>query len=455
MPHSGDVLSGLGLNPRISLFLDVTRACTRIVRSSPTGIDRVELAYLAEAINGIEGLETFYVVTAPKLNGVIRDDRIRKIYSQIERVWGRNQNPIDDVIYARLKLHLESPIDTQVSKVARFQGLSPGALLRREIIFPLHDIFRSGPRLRRRLIRTAETPTVYFHSSHIQLETPNRFAWLKDNALPSVFLIHDVIPVHYPEFFSPGSRERHLRRLKTVSELASLVIVNSHFTAKALEEVLREQEYRIPPIGVSSLGVDKWFLGEAPLAPPKASHPYAVVIGTIEPRKNLAFLLSVWRRLIETLGENTPRLVIAGKRGWENENIIDLLERSRVLAPYVVEVSDMSDAGLASTLAGAECLIAPSVVEGFSLPVVEALSLGVPVLASDIPVHREVGQGRATLLDPLDGPAWVEAITALCDRNSSARGGAAALARGYRATTWPQHVALALDMIRDTARRAR
>jgi len=203
---------------------------------------------------------------------------------------------------------------------------------------------------------------------------------------------------------------------------------------------------------VAPLGVDQWFLDPSSLEPPRAPHPYAVCVGTIEPRKNLAFLLAVWRRLIERHGPKAPRLVIAGNRGWENENVIDLFERSGALAPYVVEVSDLSDSGLASTIAGAECLVAPSLVEGFSLPVVEALSLGVPALASDIAAHREVAQGFAAFLDPLDGPAWVAAIEALCDRSAPARAEAAVLARTYRPTTWPQHVAMTADMIRGVAR---
>src|SRR5271170_1138165 len=143
--------------PRVGLFLDVTRACTRIIRSSPTGIDRVEFAYLAEALNGIVGLDSYYVVTAPTLNGVIRDDRIKRIYSQIERVWRRNRKPLEDPVYARLKPYLESSLDLGLTKAARFQGLSQMALLQREMIFPFRDFFRSGVRLRRRLLRTAQT----------------------------------------------------------------------------------------------------------------------------------------------------------------------------------------------------------------------------------------------------------------------------------------------------------
>ena len=88
--------------------------------------------------------------------------------------------------------------------------------------------------------------------------------------------------------------------------------------------------------------------------------------------------------------------MVVGHRGWENENVIDVLDRSRGLAPFLVEASGLSDAGLASLIRGATAVVAPSSVEGFGLPVAEALSLGVPVIASDIAAHREVGGRRAT-----------------------------------------------------------
>ena len=96
-------------------------------------------------------------------------------------------------------------------------------------------------------------------------------------------------------------------------------------------------------------------------------------------------------------GASSPRLVLVGHRGWENENVIDVLERSRGLAPFLVEASGLSDAGLASLVRGATAVVGPSSVEGFGLPVAEALSLGVPVIASDISAHKEVG-GRWTTL---------------------------------------------------------
>jgi len=456
LTNNSALLGDIGFAPskasRASFFLDVTRICTRVMRSAPTGIDRVEFAYLAEAMKHVNDIEPYYILTAPKLAGALRDDRIKNVFSHIERAWGRHRAADEDAVFADVKRYLESPPNPDRDRVVRFQRPARILPLPREMIFPVRDVFRSSVRLRRRLRRVANNPAVYFHSSHIQLETPERFAWLAANALPSVFLIHDVIPIDFPEFCSPGARERHLLRLLTVSKLASLVIVNSNFTGRSLAARLEERGWRVPPIGVAPLGVDEAFLDPSALTPPRASHPYVVCVGTIEPRKNLAFLLAIWRRLVERLGRRTPRLVIAGNRGWENENVIDHFERSSLLAPFVIEVSDLSDAGLASTIAGAECLVAPSLVEGFSLPVVEAFALGVPVIASDISAHREIAEDRAILIDPLDGPAWMRAIEAICDRSGPARAEATRAIRDYRATTWPRHVADALEMIVSVAK---
>jgi glycosyltransferase involved in cell wall biosynthesis len=152
------------------------------------------------------------------------------------------------------------------------------------------------------------------------------------------------------------------------------------------------------------------------------------------------FLLAIWRRLVERRGARAPRLVLAGRRGWENENIVDVLERSRQLAPFLAEASDLTDAGLARLMADSAALVAPSFTEGFGLPVVECLAAGAPAIISDIAAHREVGEGFAVFADAIDGPGWVAAIEALADDASDFRRERLATIARYQPLSWSGHV---------------
>jgi len=93
--------------------------------------------------------------------------------------------------------------------------------------------------------------------------------------------------------------------------------------------------------------------------------------------------------------------------------VLDMLDRCETLAPYVLEVQKLSSLELAQLIAGARALLAPSFDEGYGLPIVEALSLGTPVVASDCEAIREIAQGCARLLSPLDGKGWAAEIERL------------------------------------------
>ena len=88
------------------------------------------------------------------------------------------------------------------------------------------------------------------------------------------------------------------------------------------------------------------------------SRPYFVHVGTIEARKNLALLLTLWRRLEERLGERTPSLVLVGRYGWENEAVLDHLQRSPNLRGIVHQAANLSDEVLARLMRGARAVLA-------------------------------------------------------------------------------------------------
>src|SRR5208337_1503325 len=126
-------------------------------------------------------------------------------------------------------------------------------------------------------------------------------------------------------------------------------------------------------------------------------------------RKNHLLLLHAWRQLVIE-NPRAPRLVIVGARGWETEQVADLLDRSAALRGHILELSGLSSPDLIDLLRGARALLMPSFDEGYGLPLVEALSTGTPVVASDIPVFREVTQGHATFVSPRNGEAWAEVV---------------------------------------------
>jgi glycosyltransferase involved in cell wall biosynthesis len=94
---------------------------------------------------------------------------------------------------------------------------------------------------------------------------------------------------------------------------------------------------------------------------------------------------------------------------------------------------------LVQHLSSARALLFPSVVEGFGLPLVEALRMGIPVIASDVPVFREIGGDIPTYLDPRDEAGWESAIAEYSQDRSAVRAAQLDRITGFRAPTWPEH----------------
>ncbi len=256
-------------------------------------------------------------------------------------------------------------------------------------------------------------------------------------------MTNGLIPITHPEFCRPGDDEKHRARVLTTLHHASRVLVNSHYTASELAAFAKREGIAPPPIDAIHLGLEPTFL-VPPAAP--TPRPYFVHIGTIEARKNLAFLLTIWRRLQERMGDTAPQLVLVGRYGWENEAVLDHLERSPALRGLVHQASDLPDSALATLMASARALVAPSSVEGFDLPAVEASALGVPLIASDIPAHRELVPD-AQLIDPLDGLGWLDALEKATRHPPKAP--------PYIAPTWDRHFARVAECVGLNAHAAR
>lgn len=279
---------------------------------------------------------------------------------------------------------------------------------------------------------------VLFNVGHSGLEQTAYPAMLRRQQVRPIFVVHDLIPITHPEYCRQGERELHLARMNNVLAVASGVIANSQATLNDLVSFAKSAGQPLPRSVVALLapGMSGISPGKRPMAP-----PYFVILGTIEPRKNHWLLLQLWRGLVERLGQQAPRLVVIGQRGWECENVVDLLERCEHLKGFVVEHSICSDTELVTYLHHAQALLFPSFAEGYGMPLVEALALGVPVIASDLPVFREVAGEIPEYVDPLDGKRWSELVKEYTKPDSPLRIAQLRRIEDFKVPTWADHFA--------------
>lgn len=280
---------------------------------------------------------------------------------------------------------------------------------------------------------------LYLNVGHTGLNDPGFRKWLGKVDVRPVYLVHDLIPITHPEYCRDGEGEKHRDRMRTALDTATGVIGNSRATLIDLRHFAQTEGRSFPPATAALLGSDA-LPATAPTdrAPERATF---VILGTIEARKNHLMLLQIWRRLVLRLGTDAPRLLVIGQRGWECEQVLDLLDRSELLRDSVTEIGRCDDVGVASHLSNARALLFPSLAEGYGLPLVEALRAGVPVIASDQPVFRDIAGEVPEYLDPLDAPAWERTILSYAEDDSGARKRQLKRLAAYSAPTWNDHFA--------------
>ena len=281
-----------------------------------------------------------------------------------------------------------------------------------------------------------ETEGAYvFNTGHAGLENRGYVSMWRRRGRP-IFVINDLIPITHPEYVGAGGRARHLARIHNTITMAHGIIAISHDTLDALQRFADTAGLSLPPAVVAPLasGLPQLQPQDRPF-----NEPYFVMLGTIEPRKNHWMLLQLWRRLVETRGPAAPKLVVIGQRGWECENVVDLLERCEQLRGFVFELNCCSDQELITFLHHAQALLFSSFAEGYGLPLVEALSLKTPVIASNLPVFNEIAGDVPEYADPLDGKRWMDLINDYASPGSALRAAQLRRIGSFQPTSWKEH----------------
>jgi len=416
------------------VLLDISRLIGRAHRRVPSGIDRVELAY-AQHFLALDARRPAYAVV--HLFG-----------------WLFGVNPLGARRFVE-------------RLAARWQGGALAGGWRRafdlgaQYATLLTGHWRAGFQLRRRLKKHDEPP-IFLVVSHHHLSREHTMRSIRRSfGARCVCFLHDLIPIDYPEYFHPGKEQEHRRVTETITRFFDAVIVNSQSTAQSFRHFLSSQPVSSRPeptilatnIHVAPPGVSPF---PRPARTPDVPHsvPYFIVLGTIEPRKNHMLLLNLWGRLATTMAK-PPRLLVIGSRGWENEQVVDMLERSQRLHGLVEEHNRLDDLGVGALLTQARAVLVPSFVEGFGLPLAEALASGVPVICSDIPEFREIGRDVPDYLDPLDLMAWRDQVIDYSRPDSTRRAAQMQRLAHWQPPSWPDHfeiVERTLDQVASSSR---
>jgi glycosyltransferase involved in cell wall biosynthesis len=387
---------------RPHIAYDISNYAARLFTATPTGIGRIDMAYGQHLAHqpGVLAAGVRLGLLGPRLHAPVA---VRRHIDAVLGRWheGDPQGPDADFTAISEWLHGRRPSLRRLTSARppiRHAGLSSKSLE----VWARND----------RRLRVPEG-AVYLNVAFASLHKPQLFNWLDARPdIKPVFVVHDLLPIDYPEYFWPRHDLRIRKAFATILRRAKAVIVSSSAVRERFALLAAEAGRKDIQIHVAAFPPGPEFRRREEPVDLLDAAPYFVICSTIEPRKNHLLLLQIWREMALG-GKPVPKLLIVGKRGWENEQVIDLLERCDALRGHVLEVSNLSSPTLNRLVAHARGLLMPSFMEGFGLPLIEALALGTPVVASDIPVFREVTQGCGAFHHPLDGLGWKNEIERL------------------------------------------
>ena len=244
-------------------------------------------------------------------------------------------------------------------------------------------------------------------------------------------LLHDFIPLHEGKDGAlPGFAAKFLDDNRFVIERSDHVLTNSRFTLEELHRFVAAGELPAPP-GATAVPLAHELRDAAEASPP-ADVPdrYVLMVGSAPGRKNLELVLAALRRLHEE-GRPVPNLVLVGALRKRTAALLKTAEFAPI-ADRVTSCIDPPQPVLVALYRGADALLIPSFLEGWGLPLGEALWVGTPGIAADIPVLHEVGGELATYVDPRSVDAMAGALDrldedALAERRRTIRDGHASL----------------------------
>jgi glycosyltransferase involved in cell wall biosynthesis len=367
-------------------FLDITRLVARVDGGPLTGIDRVERAYL-RALAASDG--RFCLLSRAALGWIAIEGRhATQVLRWIDNVLSIPRPGLAGRLLSRPR---RTPAFEAALRNLATARIRPGGLAAW-------------------LRRTAPSGGSWISVGHMNL-ADGTLASARQAGLRVAVMIHDTIPLDHPLWQGNSAPERFRAALDGAALHADLILCPSAAAAQSLKVHAPDaRSVLVARLGVETAGPDPALI-PATFQPRHASF---AVLGTIEPRKNIGLLLNVWVQLQAHLPANSvPHLHVIGRRGWSSDALLGHLGRSAPHGHVIFHHTDLADATVMAMLHRARALLAPSRAEGFGFPPAEAASIGLPVVAADLAVTRELLGDYPHYLSPDDAAGWVQEILSL------------------------------------------
>jgi glycosyltransferase involved in cell wall biosynthesis len=284
-----------------------------------------------------------------------------------------------------------------------------------------HHFRRHG---KRAAISLAETPSLFHATQPIAIAV---------NGCPNVYTIHDLVPLKLPHT-TRDQKPYALNMLRELCRSADHIVTVSEFSRREIINFFGVAEDRVTNTyqatnlsATARLWSTDQIAGLLENMFDLVPEEYFLFVGAIEPKKNLPRLIDAYT----ASGSKYP-LIIVGGLGWQYEQELDKITDERFLRYHIAgnivtprrqvrRFSYVSAEHLVALMRGARALLFPSLYEGFGLPVLEAMSLGTPVMTSNAASLPEVAGDAAILVDPLDTDDIARAIRTL-DQDADLRG---------------------------------
>ncbi len=231
-------------------------------------------------------------------------------------------------------------------------------------------------------------------------------------------LIHDMIPVKFPEFFGQAAepmREHCAAGVRSIRSERDWAVCVSESTKRDYCEFSGTDPRRVFVTPLAAGSEFHQVKDEEAIQEVRARYhlppaPYLLSLCTLEPRKNLAHLIRCFARLVHSHPETDAHLVLAGAKGWEFDAVLQEIEGAGPVRSRVHTAGRVEDRDLAALYSGAEAFVFPSFYEGFGLPPLEAMQCGTPVITSNTSSLPEVVGTAGVMVPPTDAEALEAAI---------------------------------------------